>query len=155
MISAFPNSPTYTYRKSDAVPPATTGEGFEQLQCREKGDHLEGAAQRAADLFAGSDNTAVDSDPRPGFVRLTNVAAPGLLEQDTQIVSGFRTPEGDLSVEALGHFQGASTLDVSDAGKEITMQRPWYSNNMYLPTQEQLTRNPDGTLTVSWNYLPQ
>lgn len=153
MISAFPNAPTYTYRPSDRVPGEQNGQSFEQAQLRAKGDHLDAAAQRVTELFERSDNTAVDTDPRAGFVRLRNLPAAGLLERSTESVTGFRTADGDVSVEGTGYYKGPSTLTLSNSRSEVTMERPWYDNQMYLPTQEQLTYNADGSRTVSYVYL--
>lgn len=153
MISTFPNGPSYTYKPAD---PAPGDQNWEAMQCRQKGAELSGAAQRAADFFSRADNGCADLDPRDGFVRLRNAAAPGLLEQDTQLVSGVRTPDGDLAVDGGGYYtMGASTLTVSNNGTEISMERPMYSNNMYGPTLEQLSVNEDGTHTVSWIYARQ
>jgi hypothetical protein len=156
MITTFPNAKPYTYRPCDPPPSANTGEGFEQATSREKGDHLHGAAQRANDFFVRADNDCCyDTDPRPGFVRLTNVVAPSLLENGTQFVSGFRSPDGDLAVWASnGYSADPSSLVVSNNGSQVTMQRPMYENNMYAPTQEQLSYNGDGTRTISWLYTP-
>lgn len=150
MNTAFGES--YTYRPGQAPPP----QNWSASQAYQRAEKMNETAQQVSDFFVAADNSEADVDPRAGYVRLKNAEAPALLERTTTTISGFRTPDGDLQVtgENADNFQ-ATTLAISDSGKEVFMDRPWYLNDRYLPTLESLTQNGDGTRTYSSAYYSQ
>ena len=108
-------------------------------------------AARTADFFRSSDNGEFDVDPREGYVRLRNAPAPELVERYTTTVTGFQTPDGELSVTAEnGEWKSPTTLVMHN--NEIMMDRPVYVNDRYLSTIENLKDNADGTRTFDLNY---
>ncbi|MBS2039097.1 hypothetical protein JST97_29210 [bacterium] len=80
---------------------------------------------------------------------------PELLERNSQIISGFMTPDGGLQAfEPHPAGQDPSTISVASGGRDITMERPVYVNDRYAPTLESVILNQDGTRTASWQYRP-
>ena len=119
-----------------------------------EGQAIDEKANNARDFFQRADNKAADIDPRPGYVRLQETPAENLLERNSNNVSGFMTPDGDLWAQAkVGDYNTTSTLTISNNGREVTMDRPVYVNNKYLPTLENLVYNGNGTRTYSSTYL--
>lgn len=140
-----------TYKPQN--PPSA--ENFEVHQCYVKGEELLQKAGLVADFFTRSDDSAVDLDPRPGYVRLNRTFAPELLERNSQVVSGFQTPDGGLQAYEPNSAGGdPSTLCIANGGKDITMERPVYVNDRYAPTLESVILNDDGSRTASWQYRP-
>lgn len=145
-------SPNYTYQPGK--PPAQNN--WEANENYSKGEGVRQKAQATADFFAGADNTELDADPRAGYVRLKNAPAPGLLESGngdwaTGTVTGFRTPDGNLQAESQNQSGTPSSM-LSIHGDEVTMDRPAYVNDRYMPTLETLRTNADGTYTFSMTY---
>lgn len=143
---------SYTYRPGQAPPQ----QDWSASQAYQRGEKMNQTAEQTSDFFVQADNTAIDLDPREGYVRLKDAAAPQLLEETTSTVTGYRTPDGDLQVtgENGGQYQ-PTTLAISENGKEVYMDRPWYLNDRYLPTLESLSRNDDGSRTFSLSYYQQ
>lgn len=135
------------------TPPSS--ENFEEHQCYIKGEELVHKAGQISDFFARSDNSAIDLDPRPGYVRLNRAFAPELMERNSQVVCGFQTPDGGLQAYEPKVAGGdPSTLSIANGGKDITMERPIYVNDRYAPTLESVILNEDGSRTASWQYRP-
>jgi len=131
-----------------------TQEHFEENQCYEKGEELMQKAGQVQDFFTRSDDSAIDLDPRPGYVRLDRAFAPQLLESNSEIVSGFRTPDSGLQAYEPKTMGDPSSLTISSGGKDVSMERPVYVNNRYAPTHESVIQNDDGSRTASWQYRP-
>lgn len=132
-----------------------SAQNFEQHQCYMKGEELVLKAGQVSDFFTQSDNSAVDLDPRPGYVRLCRAFAPELMERNSQVVSGFQTPDGGLQAYEPKMAGGdPSTLSIANGGKDITMERPVYVNDRYAPTLESVILHDDGSRTASWQYRP-
>ncbi len=143
---------SYTYNPKN--PPAQES-NFEEHQCYMKGEELLGKAAQVSDFFTKSDNSAQDLDPRAGYVRLNKAYAPELIERNSQMISGFMTPDGGLQAfEPRPAGQDPSNLTIANGGKDITMERPVYVNDRYAPTLESVILNSDGTRTASWQYRP-
>ena len=150
------NSVGYSFSSITYKPQNPPGiQNFEIHECYRKGEELLQKAGQVSDFFAQSDNTAVDLDPRPGYVRLNHAFAPELLERNSQVVSGFQTPDGGLQAyEPKAAGGDPSSLSIANGGKDITMERPIYVNDRYAPTLESLILNDDGSRTASWQYRP-
>ncbi len=133
-------------------PPST--ERFEEHECYLKGEQLVEKAARVTDFFRQSDNSAIDLDPRDGYVRL-RAFAPALMERNSEVISGFRTPDGNLQAYEPRMAGGdPSTLHIANGGKDITTERPVYVNDRYAPTLESVILHDDGSRTASWQYRP-
>ena len=148
-VGYSPNSITYKPQH----PP--TSENFEALECYRKGEELFQKAGQVSDFFTQSDNSAIDLDPRDGYVRLNRAFAPALLERNSEVISGFQTPDGNLQAYEPRMAGGdPSTLSIAKGGRDITMERPVYVNDRYAPTLESVITHDDGSRTASWQYRP-
>lgn len=135
-------------------PPAAEN-NFEGHQCYSKGEALVEKAARVSDFFTKSDNSELDLDPRPGYVRLNKAYAPELLERNSQLISGFMTADGGLQAfEPHPAGQDPSNITVARGGRDITMERPVYVNDRYAATLESVILHDDGSRTASWQYRP-
>ncbi|MBX3170990.1 MAG: hypothetical protein KF760_26520 [Candidatus Eremiobacteraeota bacterium] len=150
------NSVGYSFSSITYKPQNPPGpENFEEHQCYLKGEELVRKAGQVSDFFTRSDNSAVDLDPRPGYVRLNRAFAPELMERNSQVVSGFQTPDGGLQAYEPKMAGGdPSTLSIANGGQDITMERPVYVNDRYAPTLESVILHADGSRTASWQYRP-
>jgi hypothetical protein len=140
-------SPTYTYRPGQ--PPAN--QDWEGNESYRRGEDMRNVAKNTEDFFVAHDNTPDDVDPRPGYVRLKNLAAPGLIEKQTVSVDGYRTPDGNLQVTSQND-NSQTLLSIARSGQEIYMDRPVYVNDRYMPTLETLNQNADGTCSYAMAY---
>ena len=148
-------NPGYNYRPENPPPK----ENWSEHQAYQDAEAIHEKATQSLDFFRQADNSTAeglyDLDPREGFVQLREVDAPGLLERHTAQVSGVLTPEGDLFVSGREtSFGETSTLTITEDGKEVTMGRPVYVNDRYLPTVENLTYEDDGSRTYQFQYTP-
>lgn len=150
------NSVGYSFNSITYKPQNPPGqENFEEHQCYLKGEELVTKAGQVSDFFTRSDNSAVDLDPRDGYVRLNRAFAPELMERNSEVVSGFLTPDGGLQAYEPKMAGGdPSTLSIANGGKDITMERPIYVNDRYAPTLESVILHDDGSRTASWQYRP-
>lgn len=140
-----------TYKPQN--PPSS--ENFEEHQGYLKGEELLRKAGQVSDFFLKSDNSAIDLDPRAGYVRLNRAFAPDLMERNSQVVSGFQTPDGGLQAYEPRPAGGdPSSVSIANGGRDITMERPIYVNDRYAPTLESVILNQDGSRTASWQYRP-
>ena len=143
------------YVNSLTYKPHAPASAFEENACYLKGEQLVEKATRVADFFTRSDNSAIDLDPRDGYVRLNRAYAPEMLERNSQVISGFRTPDGGIQAyEPRSAGGDPSTLTIADRGRDITMERPVYVNDRYAPTLESVVLHDDGSRTASWQYRP-
>ncbi len=146
-INAF--TTPFTYRPGQVPPP----ENWSASSAYHDAESMRATAQRTSDFFATSDNTEADLDPRQGFVRLQQAAGPGVIEERSNQVSGYRTPDGNLQATCVTDDYGTtSMIAISEGGKEVYQDRPVYVNNRYMPTLSTLTQNSDGTCSYSEAY---